>query len=302
MVRRPIYIVGPVKSPGAFPFEPGLTPLHAIALAGGLRQDAVDNWQQVETGRQMEQLARSLERVKRYVSRTFVLKTDRDGEKAEIPKLASLVGAADLASLSADERAQRELTNVADQLELSGLRSAVESARAELKTRQDRAGPFDQQIKLLTERLRNLQQLADRNVIGKTVLIQAQSEVADVQNRQNQAALDMEGAKEKLTRSVQELAKAETHTKIEIARAVSAAERDTSDAVADTTGDLNVIRALMATRRVPSDVDAVEYEIVRRGANGANATIKANDTVSLEPGDLVRIRVRTGDQPELADR
>ena len=302
VVRRPIYIVGPVKTPGAYAFEPGLTPLHAIALAGGLRQDAVDNWQQVETGRQMEQLAKSLERVKRYVVRTFVLKATRDGDRAEAPRLDTLVGAADLASLSADEKAQRELIDVANRLELSTLRSAVDSARADLKARKDRAEPYDQQVKLLTERVKSLQQLADRNVIAKTVIIQAQSELANVLDRQNQAVLETEASKDKLAHATQDLAKAETQTKIEIAKAVSAAEKDASDAVADTRGDLNVIRAIMATRRVPADVDAIEYEIVRRGADGASATFKATEIVPLEPGDLVRVRVKNGDQPELANQ
>ncbi|MEM7709210.1 MAG: polysaccharide biosynthesis/export family protein [Pseudomonadota bacterium] len=33
---RPIYILGDVSQPGRYPFEPGLTPIRAVALAGGL--------------------------------------------------------------------------------------------------------------------------------------------------------------------------------------------------------------------------------------------------------------------------
>ncbi|WP_210419009.1 SLBB domain-containing protein [Bradyrhizobium sp. NAS80.1] len=40
--RSPIYVIGPVKTPGAYPFSPGLTILHAIALAGGLDQGLSD--------------------------------------------------------------------------------------------------------------------------------------------------------------------------------------------------------------------------------------------------------------------
>ena len=303
VVRRPIYIVGPVKTPGAYPFEPGLTPLHAVALAGGLRQDAVENWQQVETGRQMEQLAKSLERVKRYVVRTFVLKVERDGEKAEVPKLESLVGAQDLSSLSADEKAQRQLVDVTHNLELSALRSAVDMAKAELKSRQERVQPYEEQVKLLTDRMHSMQQLADKNLIGKPLLIQAQSALSDVQDRQNQAVLETEAAKDKVAKTTQELLKAETEAKIEIAKAVSAAEKDASDAVSDTSGDLNVIRTLMNSRKSPADMDAVEYDIVRRGADGTTVTFKAADVASLEPGDLIRIRMKNnGDQPVLADQ
>jgi hypothetical protein len=34
--RSPIYVVGPVKNPGAYKYAPGMIVLHAIALAGGL--------------------------------------------------------------------------------------------------------------------------------------------------------------------------------------------------------------------------------------------------------------------------
>ena len=34
--RSPIYVVGPVKNPGAYKYVPGMIVLHAMALAGGL--------------------------------------------------------------------------------------------------------------------------------------------------------------------------------------------------------------------------------------------------------------------------
>ena len=34
--RSPIYVVGPVKNPGAYKYVPGMIVLHALALAGGL--------------------------------------------------------------------------------------------------------------------------------------------------------------------------------------------------------------------------------------------------------------------------
>jgi len=40
---RPFYVNGEVKSPGAYPFQPGLTVRKAISLAGGLSENADEN-------------------------------------------------------------------------------------------------------------------------------------------------------------------------------------------------------------------------------------------------------------------
>lgn len=39
--RRPVFIVGPVAHPGTYTFTRGMTPLHLIALAGGLAKPSV---------------------------------------------------------------------------------------------------------------------------------------------------------------------------------------------------------------------------------------------------------------------
>lgn len=43
MPGRQVYVQGQVNHPGAFPLEPGMTALQALADAGGVTQDAADN-------------------------------------------------------------------------------------------------------------------------------------------------------------------------------------------------------------------------------------------------------------------
>ena len=40
--RQPVYVLGPVKNPGAYKYAPGMTVLHAVALAGGLDRAPVE--------------------------------------------------------------------------------------------------------------------------------------------------------------------------------------------------------------------------------------------------------------------
>jgi polysaccharide export outer membrane protein len=40
---RPIFVLGEVNKPGEFPFQPGMTPVTAVAIAGGFTYRAVDS-------------------------------------------------------------------------------------------------------------------------------------------------------------------------------------------------------------------------------------------------------------------
>jgi protein involved in polysaccharide export with SLBB domain len=54
VARQPIYVLGSVRTPGPYPFEAGLTPLHAVALAGGLRQPDLERGVAVEAIRELD--------------------------------------------------------------------------------------------------------------------------------------------------------------------------------------------------------------------------------------------------------
>lgn len=46
--RQPVYILGPVKNPGAYKYAPGVTVLHAVSLAGGFDRSVIEPRQCVE--------------------------------------------------------------------------------------------------------------------------------------------------------------------------------------------------------------------------------------------------------------
>ncbi|MGH7044300.1 MAG: polysaccharide biosynthesis/export family protein [Acetobacteraceae bacterium] len=44
---RPMYVLGEVNKPGAFPYQPGMTVLSAVALAGGFTYRAIERYAEV---------------------------------------------------------------------------------------------------------------------------------------------------------------------------------------------------------------------------------------------------------------
>jgi polysaccharide biosynthesis/export protein ExoF len=287
--HQPIYVVGPVKNPGSFKYQPNLTALHAVALAGGLRQSDGDAWQNVEARREVATLEKSLEKVKRLVARTTVLKAERDGSTPAISQVVSLAGPSDANLLIDQETTRRRLTETGRAVQSTALKIAVNNARSELDARTGRLVPYDDNIKLRMERIKGLEQLADKNLITRTPLVQAQSELSDVQDRKQQAMIDIDTTKQRLILAEQDLAKHNIETRLEIEDAIAAAERDSSDAIVDTQGSLKVIRSLASQRGVTDGEGGLVYEIVRHTKQGTEL-LNVAETTLLEPGDLLRIR------------
>ncbi|MCJ2076364.1 SLBB domain-containing protein [Methylobacterium sp. E-016] len=287
--HRPIYIVGPVKNPGAFKFESGMTVLHALALAGGLREKEPEAWQRIEFGREVERLQRNLDRAKRLIARTTVLQAERDDVSVSQGDLASLAGKAGAAALVGEESWQRNLTTMSRGAQENALKTALVNARTDLASRSDRLGPLDATIAMRVERVTGMTNLADRNVIGRPVLIQAQSELGDAQDRRQQALLDLEGARKRVADSERDLERFRLENRLEVSKVASVAKREATDTLDEGQGLLDVVKAL-SSEHGPSDVDGeLEYEIVRRNAGGA-VILPVSPTAILLPGDLVRLK------------
>ena len=67
--RLPIYVVGPVKNPGAYKYVPGMIVLHAIALAGGLDRGEGSLSSMIEGAREVERLRRASFQIKQLLAR-----------------------------------------------------------------------------------------------------------------------------------------------------------------------------------------------------------------------------------------
>jgi protein involved in polysaccharide export with SLBB domain len=103
--RSPIYVLGPVKNPGSFKYAPGMTILHAIALAGGLDQGQSEPWQKIEAVRETQKRGGAIDAMVKLLARSAVLEAERDGTAPKIPpQLLELAGATEAANLVNEQR------------------------------------------------------------------------------------------------------------------------------------------------------------------------------------------------------
>ena len=105
---RPIFIIGDVQTPGAYAFSPGMTLLHAVALAGGYhRAEPGDATARLEAGRLTERQQQLMDQLAISYVRLARFEAERDGAAAFSASSAAapLVTPERLAALASQEAA-----------------------------------------------------------------------------------------------------------------------------------------------------------------------------------------------------
>jgi exopolysaccharide production protein ExoF len=301
--RPPIYVLGPVKNPGTYKFTAGLTVLHAIAMAGGFSGQNLEPWQQLEAIRELDKHRVSLQSLPKLLARVAVLKAERDGASPEVSSdLLQLVGKESAETLVAQEAERREGIVSARQAEKDALLSSLASAKQELQRLSTLQQPLDQLIQLKKERADAMKNLAKQGVVGRQLLIQAQADLADSEQRRQDALNQLAvAAKRQLSAGQQELARFEANIRITLENEMVALDQQIRTADGDATSSLNVLNALQpAGYAQPSEAAQVHFTIVRESATGP-IEITASDLTELEPGDLVKINSPGADNGRAAD-
>jgi len=290
--RLPIYVLGPVKNPGVYKYAPAMTALHAVALAGGLDRGGTEQWPKVEAVRETERRRGRLEIIMRVMARVAVLKSERDDVPLVAPPaLVELASEIEAQNMLNEELERRQTTLLARNAREVALRATVENARGEVEAVSGRIAPIDEIVKLREQRVNEVRALINRNVVNNAVLIQAQSELSDVQERRQDVLKTISLAKQRLALAEQERTRGQTEAKIDLDRSLEVAQQQIADAqreVAASEGVLNIIRKGDSRTATPVTEAMLSFEIIRWVEKGA-IVLPAAETTSLEPGDLVRI-------------
>jgi len=293
--RQPVYILGPVKNPGAYKYAPGMTVLHAVALAGGLDRAPAEPWQRMEAVRETGKKHGAIERTTRLMARVAVLKSEFTASQPQVPvRLAGMVGNGAARSAVREQMERRQSVLWMRGIRESAAKAAVENAKREVETLADGIPPFDENIKLRAGRVESMRSLKNSNVVANSVLVQVQSELSDAQERRQAAVNALGLAKYRFSVAEQESARLQAETQVALEQEISAAEQEIADTERDigsSEGVLKVVQAGAARRDTPASESSLVYEIVRQSPQGA-VIIAAMGTASLEPGDLVRVHPR----------
>jgi protein involved in polysaccharide export with SLBB domain len=296
--RSPIYVLGPVKTAGSFKYAPGMTVLHAVALAGGLDRSANEPWQKIEAVREIQKRNGAVDTMLKLFARAAVLKAERDKTEPKIPaRLLELVGTTEATHLLNEQRDKRKAVAMARKNRETTMLNALDSAKQDL-VMYSRTDALDELIKLRQERVNSMRALADRNVINKAVLNQVQGELTDAETRRQDANNQYANAKQRLTTLEAESLKVQADLRNDLEVEIEATERDIANNERDFSTSEGVLTTLPATRaQFAKEANRVTYRVVRQTAVGP-VSIESTGMTLLQPGDLVNIVVGEGDAAE----
>lgn len=299
--RAPIYVLGPVKSPGSFKYMTGATVLHAIAMAGGLDRGANDPWSKVEAVREYQKRSGAADTIVKLMARDAVLKAERDGKTPKIPlRLMELVGATEAIHLINEQGERRKAIVQARKDRERAIASSFEAAKQDLQM-YGHTTALDKLVKTRQERVDNTRALVERNVVAKSMLSQVEAELSDAEQRRQDAINQYGMAKQRLAALAADKLKVQADLENDLAIEIDAVERQIAESEREMNTSEGILKNLPVARAAyaPSkEASRITYQIVRRTASGP-VNIAADGMTLLQPGDLVNIAIGSGEPTAL---
>lgn len=293
---RPVYVSGVVQLPGKYIFEPDMTVLKAVSLAGGMRRSA-DEGQRFERDffNAEGSYAVLIAERNRLIATLARIQAELQNEK-EITVPAEIAKDPQSAALISAEKEIMVSKQTGVDLQLSALQELKALYEAEIISLEKKMVVQNRQLNLAKDELQSIGGLADKGLVVNSRLMDLKTTVADMEGK----LLDLDTAS---LRAKQEVNKA-TRDASDLANTRKAAltveNRTTQAALDENTLKLVMYKKLMAEALVSAPESAaiaagvaaplLNYTIVR-AENGKVTEIAAEENTLLMPGDMVKVTV-----------
>jgi polysaccharide biosynthesis/export protein ExoF len=205
MVRfRPIYVLGAVRTPGAYPYSPGLTVLQAIGLAGGLAQSRVEYQRNTRTA--LASLGNyevlSLALLRRLATEARLVAESEGRDRVETPAgLSEAVLGTDLMAREREIFAARTAALESALSQLDGLEELLERQIEQLT---EQLALRERQSQLAAEELASITDLVARGLSVAGRRIELEMRVADQEVRLLELATARLNAEQRLNEAGRE--------------------------------------------------------------------------------------------------
>lgn len=292
---RPIVVSGEVRRPGTYPYQQGMTVIHAVATAGGPKTLDIEAFSAfLEVGRLREKLRQTEETVALTRLRRLRLLAEKSGA-ADFTSTADIkraLGEARLAqAVEAEQRALTLRTNTfQSQVKVLGRQTAV--FQEEIRALTDQASAKERERVLVQKEADYVEGLMKQGLSPRTSrVIELQRIAVQIEGERRQIAASIAKAKQEIGRIDQTLINTTGQRDLEIATML----KDADDAISNLGIALDETRISLGEARdtipgggLSSGDTGMQYTILRtRGRE--NERIVASADSPLLPGDLVDV-------------
>ena len=287
--REPIYIAVKHSPAATIKYTPGMTILHAIALAGSSQDARGDAYVRMERLRERERQQKANARLVTLLARLAVLTHETGGDEAQYRhKLTVLVGTTKASPAIEEEGRRRKVTLDSNKLGVHSAVAAVAVAKREKANLDAKLAVLDDSIRERGNRRDTVNSLRDRGTANNFLSSQVKNELSDARERRQDVLNEIAGVDLKLTRAEDDLQKLHADMKADRQQLMSAIEDEIMEQEATLAGSQNLIEDLdVAVYASDRENKARAFEIIRRARNGSRR-FAAEEMTELRPGDLVR--------------
>lgn len=296
---RPIFIVGGVDKPGPYPFQPGLTVLKALSLAGGFYRspDSASG-----TGRNAIQATGDYEisriQAERLLAQRARLKAEQAGRDTveTPPELQGLPEADELIRQEVEIMQQRRANLKSQLAALADLKSLYSQEADSLA---QTVVITDKQITIAQNEINAVSSLVEKGLSVTSRQTSVERIEADLQSKRLEAQTGEVRARESVSKAEHDTIDATNNFQAQISSDLVAVEDNLQQNYAkirQSKGLLNEATALAPNELLnkTKQGEQATYSIVRR-ENGKSVDIAADETASVEPGDVVRVALPVDD-------
>jgi exopolysaccharide production protein ExoF len=292
---RPLFVSGDVQTPGKYPYNPGLTVLQAVSVAGGIRR-ASDLGQRFERDfinarGNYDVLVKQRDGL---VAKHARLMAEAAG-KTEIGEIEALKNSPDRDTLIEDETSFMIARKKRHEEQLKAIDDLKNLLQSEISSLEKKIASQDRQAELSRKELASIGNLADRGLVVNQRVLSIERSISELEGK----VLDMETAS---LRAKQDISKATQDASNLISERTTgiAQERQQSEAeIAQLNLKIAMYRDLMgevvakapeAAANSATSQPNVNYSIVRT-KDGKPSEIQADENTPVLPGDVVKIGI-----------
>lgn len=296
---RPIFILGGVDKPGQYAFQPGLTVLKALTLAGGLYRPADGGGMRL--GRDAIQADGEYQVSRLQAERLLAQRARLQAEQSDArtiatpPELQGLPEADGLIRQETEIMAQRREALASQLSALADLKALYEK---EAESLAQTVAIADKQIAIAQTELNTVSALVEKGLSVTSRQTSVQRIEADLEAKRLDAQTGEVRAREAVSRAEHDTIDANNNFRARITTELLAAEDDLRQAYAK----LRQYKGLVdeATVTTPAQLltrsrqdGEPTYAIIRRDGDKQVETAVA-DAASVEPGDVIRVTLPAG--------
>lgn len=298
VVKYPmLYVMGAVDHPGAVEYQPGMTVMQAVAMAGGRqRKSNPTDYSVFEQIRYVGQLNQYELTLKQLEARRARLQAElNDSPTINVPAELSAETDSEAKLIMNGENslfAARAETLKQQLASLTALRTLLQN---EIKVLDEKSAVQDRQIKIARDELSSISSLVNSGTIAKTREISLERVVADLNSGKLDLIIASMRAKQGVSEAEREAENLKGKRMTEVGHDLQQVEADIEDTKLKRNTTIQLLQATGASLsqyalQKAIELQPVEYWLTRKG--DTLSPIEVQQTATLEPGDVLDIRYK----------